>query len=77
MDKSLNINDTWQFIILIQANIAEFDITEELVDMLQLKNGTTGVGIKKVVLKTPAKNQESKNISAITTDGANQEKMMI
>ncbi len=43
MDESLDINDTPQLLIFIQAIDSHFNITEELLDMAPLQNGTTGM----------------------------------
>ncbi|KAJ4930070.1 hypothetical protein JOQ06_019084 [Pogonophryne albipinna] len=71
MDESLDINDTPQLLIFIRAINSKFDITEELLDMVSLENGTTGIEIKNAVLETLEKfNIGPEKITAFTTDGA-------
>ncbi|KAJ4921377.1 hypothetical protein JOQ06_022821 [Pogonophryne albipinna] len=71
MDESLDINDTPQLLIFIRAINSKFDITEELLDMVSLENGTTGIEIKNAVLETLEKfNIGREKITAFTTDGA-------
>ncbi|XP_071335558.1 general transcription factor II-I repeat domain-containing protein 2-like [Trachinotus anak] len=71
MDESFDINDTPQLLIFIRAINSKFDITEELLDMVSLENGTTGIEIKNAVLETLEKfNIGPEKITAFTTDGA-------
>ena len=69
MNESLDINDTPQLLIFIWAINSNFDITEELLDMVSLENGTTGMEIKNAMLDTLAKfDIGPQKITAFTTD---------
>lgn len=72
MDESLDINDTPQLLIFIRAINSKFDITEELLDMVSMENGTTGFEIKNALLETIENSLilAQKKITAFTTDGA-------
>lgn len=71
MDESLDINDTPQLLVFIRAINSQFEITEELLDMVSLEHGTTGMEIKNAVLKILTTfNIGPEKITAFTTDGA-------
>ena len=66
-----DINDTAQLAIFIRGVDSKMDVTEELLDLVSMKDATTGIDIKEAVINCAEVHQiDLKNLIGITTDGA-------
>lgn len=71
LDETTDIKDTSQFAIFIRGVDNQMNITEELLDLVSLKDTTTGQDIKDAVLKCMEyRKLDLKKLIGITTDGA-------
>ena len=71
LDETTDIKDTAQLAIFIRGVDSEMNITEEFLDVISLKDTTTGKNIKEAVVKcTHDYGLSLANLIGITTDGA-------
>nr|XP_022904403.1 general transcription factor II-I repeat domain-containing protein 2-like [Onthophagus taurus]XP_022904404.1 general transcription factor II-I repeat domain-containing protein 2-like [Onthophagus taurus] len=71
LDETTDIKDTSQLAIFIRGVDNKLKVTEELLDLVSLKDTTTGKDIKDAVLKCAEDRQlDLKKLIGITTDGA-------
>ena len=71
IDESIDTTDTAQLAILVREIKENFHFLEELVELIPMKNTTTGADILKALLQCfEAKNVGLSRLVSITTDGA-------
>ena len=71
LDETTDIKDTAQLAIFIRGVDSKMDVTEELLDLVSMKDATTGIDIKEAVINCAEVHQiDLKNLIGITTDGA-------
>lgn len=71
LDETTDIKNTAQLAIFIRGVDSEMNITEELLDLISLKNTTTGKDIKEAVISCMEAHEiDMKKLIGIATDGA-------